>query len=75
MKQQNFNLGDFCPGGFVLGFFVGVYVWGVLVLELPDSAQALNASVEYDQDSDTFTTTTAFTSTEEIPAILSPSLP
>ena len=38
-----------------------------------DSAQALIASVEYDQDSDTFTTT--FTSIEEIPAILSPSLP
>ena len=38
-----------------------------------DSAQALTASVEYDQDSDTFTTT--LTSIEEIPAILSPSLP
>ena len=41
-----------------------------------DSAQALIASVEYDQDSDTFTTkTTTLTSNEEIPAILSPSLP
>ena len=40
-----------------------------------DSAQALIASAEYDQDSDTFTATTTFTSTEEIPAILSPSLP
>ena len=40
-----------------------------------DSAQALIASVEYDQDSNTFTTTTALTSIEEIPAILSPSLP
>ena len=40
-----------------------------------DSAQALIASVEYDQDSDIFTTTTTLTSIEEIPAILSPSLP
>ena len=40
-----------------------------------DSAQTLIESVEYDQDSDTFTTTTTFTSIEEIPAILSPSLP
>ena len=38
-----------------------------------DSAQALNASVEYDQGSDTFRTT--LTSVEEIPAILSTSLP
>ena len=40
-----------------------------------DSAQALIASVEYDQDSDTFTTATTLTSIEEIPAIISPSLP
>ena len=40
-----------------------------------NSAQALIASVEYDQDSNKFTTTTSFTSTEEIPAILSPSFP
>ena len=40
-----------------------------------DSAQALIAPVEYDQDSDTFTTTTTFTSIEEIPVILSLSLP
>ena len=39
-----------------------------------DSAQALIASVEYDQGSNTFTTT-SLRSIEEIPAILSPSLP
>ena len=40
-----------------------------------DSVQALIASVEYDQDSNTFTPTTTLTSIEEIPAILCPSLP
>ena len=40
-----------------------------------DSAQALIASVEYDQVSDTFTTITIFTSIEEIHAVLSSSLP
>ena len=64
-----------CPGKNCLNCKVPDHVARVCRQHIQsNSAQALIASVEYDQNSDTFTTPTTVTSIEEIPGILFSSL-